>query len=172
MSQLIAPDLHVPATGGPAGGGGSFSRILVPVDSFGQSAAALPVAAQLATTVGGGQLRIVHVRTWDPYGKGPGRFFFETSAEATAILERALTGVWASGATASGVVVEAPRSLAATAIATQAASWQADLIVVARRPRSPLGILLLGSPPDQVMRVAHCPVLVVRQDRQDRQGQR
>jgi len=55
MSQLIAPDLHVPATSGPAGGG-SFSRILVPVDSFGQSAAALPVAAQLATTVGGGQL--------------------------------------------------------------------------------------------------------------------
>lgn len=166
MSHAIAPDLHVPEGASPdgAGGGGSLRRILVPVDPFGQAARAVGVAAQFATAVSGGQLRVVHVRTWEPSGRGPGRFFFESSAEATAVVDRALTGAWASGATASGVVVEAQRSRMTAAIAAQAASWQADLIVVVRRPRRPLGILLLGSPPDQLMRAVRCPVLVVREE--------
>jgi nucleotide-binding universal stress UspA family protein len=48
------------------------------------------------------------------------------------------------------------------AIARQAASWGAGMIVMTRRPRPAISCLLLGSDvPDQVMRAAQCPVLAV-----------
>lgn len=164
MFRSAMPNVHVPTGDGRSGGGGgSFRRILVEADSFGLSAPALAAAARLSDAVSG-QVRVVHVRTWDPGPKGAGRFFFESSSAATTVLDQAVTSVWQAGTRASGVVIEARRTRMTAVIAAQAAWWRADLVVVARRPRRPLGVLLLGSRPDQLMRAVRCPVLVVREE--------
>jgi nucleotide-binding universal stress UspA family protein len=97
---------------------------------------------------------------WYPGGRA-GRFFTENSEQATEVLDQALTSVWACGVPASGVVVDADRTRAAQVIAAEARSWGAEVIVLARRPRTAIGVLLLGSLSDQLMRRAGCPVLVV-----------
>ena len=158
------PDLYLPATGAlPGGGGRRLQRILVPVDPFGRADHALALAARFSSAVGG-QLRLVHVRMWDPAAKGGGgRFYTQTSEQATAVLEKALTGVWSTGVPASGVVVDARRAQVASVIATEAHAWGAEVMVMTRRRRTAIGVLLLGSLPDDVMRQVSCPVLVVRQ---------
>ena len=126
----------------------------------------VPAAAASFGAATGGRLRVVHVRMWDPAVRGGGaRFYLETSEEATAVLERALTSVWERGVAASGVIVDAPRQRLARAIAIQAQAWRAEVLVVARRPRTALGALVLGSLPEKLMREASCPVLVLRQPR-------
>ena len=154
-----------------AGGGGmSLQRIFVPVVSYGQSDPALMQAARLSAVVGG-QLRLVHVRMWDPVPRSVGaRFYMETSEQATEVLYQALTRVWACGASASGVVVDAPRKRVALAIAAEARSWGAEVMVISRRPRTAIGVLLRGSLSAQLMREAGCPVLVTRQRRSWRSG--
>jgi nucleotide-binding universal stress UspA family protein len=165
MSRYGEPDVIIPATDAHAGGGQSLQRILVPVGSNGQADRALALAAQFSAGVGG-QLRIVHVRMWDPPLKSSGRFYPETSLQATEVLENALTSVWAYGVPASGVVVDAPRSRIARAIAAEAYAWRAEVMVVARRRRWAVGALVLGSLSNRLMREAGCPVLVVHQGRQ------
>ena len=155
---------HLPAGGPPVADGGSLRRFLVPVDSGGRCAPALTVATEFSAAVGG-LLRLVHVRTWEPPIRAASRFFRETSEEATALLEESLSGAWAAGATASGVIVDADRSRAAAVIAGEARAWGAEVIVLARRRRNPLGVLLLGSLSAEVMRAAGCPVLVVQPGR-------
>jgi len=142
-------------------GGGSPQRMLVPVRDPGGSAAALTLAAQACAAVNGA-LRVVHIRVWDPPVRSCSRFYPESSAQATTVIEQALTGVWPLGVRASGVVIDAQRSLLATAIAAAARDWGAGVIVLTRRPRPAIWRLLAGSVADQVMRRAACPVLVVR----------
>ncbi len=142
------------------GGGGSLRRILVPVDSFGHCASALALGARLACDIGG-ELRVVHVRAFDPPVRSTGRFYVESSSDATAVIDGAVTRAWRSGCRASGTVLEAERPLIARAICEAASAWQADVIVLARRPRPAISILLLGSVGHRVMRQARCPVLVV-----------
>jgi nucleotide-binding universal stress UspA family protein len=158
------PDLYLPVPDVWRGGGGKrLQRILVPVDPFGRADHALALAARFSAAVGG-QLRLVHVRMWDPAAKGGGgRFYLQTSEQATAVLEKALTGVWNTGVPASGVVVDACRAQIARVIAAEAHSWRAEVMVVTRRRRTAIGVLLLGSLPDELMRQVSCPVLVVRQ---------
>jgi nucleotide-binding universal stress UspA family protein len=110
----------------------------------------------------GGELRLVHVRTCDPPLPIVGRFYLATRGEATALMGEALLAAWACGGpSATTVVVDARRGDVAAAIASQAAAWPADLIVLTRRPRPALSRLLRGSVPDQVMRKASCPVLAI-----------
>ncbi len=156
---------RVPRAGDPAGGvlsaeGGALRRICVPVDAFGRSGAAVALAGQLSVSAGS-LIRLVHVRIWDPPARSARRLFAESEWEAVEVLDRGLTGLWAAGARASGVVVDAPRSLAAAAIADQAAWWGADVMLVARRRRTTAGALLFGGLADQVARRASCPVLVM-----------
>jgi nucleotide-binding universal stress UspA family protein len=138
-------------------------RILVPVGLPGQSGKALAVAAQLSASAGG-ILLLTHVRIFDPPAPGcPGVFCAETVDAAAALLDDALLTAWAAGAVgATTAVVDAARAYVARAIARQAASWGAGMIVMTRRPRPAISCLLLGSDlPDQVMRAAQCPVLAV-----------
>jgi nucleotide-binding universal stress UspA family protein len=147
-------------------GGGSFGRVLVPVAGSAASAgprvtATVDTAAQLCVATGG-QLRVVHVRLWDPPVRNAARFYPETSAKATEVLQDAVTRAWAYGIKASGVVVEAQRSQVARAIIGAARDWRAEVICIARPSRAAVSKLLLGSVPDQVIRHASCPVLLVR----------
>ena len=168
MSRYRNTDVLIPGTDTRAGGGRSLQRILVPVGSTRQADQALALAAQLSAG-SGGQLRLIHVRIAEPPLPGSGTFYWETSREATAVLERALTSVWAYGVPASGVVVDAFRRRAACAVAAEARAWRAEVMVVARRRRKAraISVLLFGSLSDQLMREAGCPVLVVRQQRQN-----
>jgi nucleotide-binding universal stress UspA family protein len=157
-------ELAIPDIGGPARGDGPPPlRILAPVGLPGQSEAALTVAARLAAAAGG-QLLLTHVRIFDPPMPGcPGGFCAETVDAAAALLDDALLTAWAVGAAgATAAIVNAARADVPRAIARQAASWGAGLIVMTRRPRPAISCLLLGSDvPDQVMRAAQCPVLAV-----------
>ena len=157
-------DVFIPPTHAGAGGGGlPFQRICVPVGPSGRPDQTLATAASFCAATGG-RLRVVHVRMWDPAVRGGGsRYWLETSQEATAVLERALASVWARGVAASGVVVDAPRQRLTRSIAVQARAWRAEVLVVARRPRTALGALFFGGLPEKLMREAGCPVLVLRQ---------
>jgi nucleotide-binding universal stress UspA family protein len=168
MSRYGEPGVFIPDTETRAGGGQSLQRILVPVGSNGQADQALALAAQFSAG-SGGQLRLIHVRIAEPPLPGSGTFYWETNRQATAVLERALTSVWAYGVPASGVVVDAFRRRAARAVAAEARAWRAEVMVVARRRRRARAIsaLLLGSLSDQLMREAGCPVLVVHQEAQN-----
>jgi nucleotide-binding universal stress UspA family protein len=163
-SSLISasPVAHLEPAGGQ--GGGAFGRVLVPVARF-AAAAGVPAALQMAASLcvaTGGQLRIVHVRLWDPPVRNSARFYPETSAEATAVLQNAVISAWGYGIKASGIVTEARRSAVARAITAAARDWRADVICVPHPSRPVVARLLLGSVPDQVIRQASCPVLIVR----------
>ena len=78
-----------------------------------------------------GVLRVVHVRIFDPPVRGAGRFFPESRADATAVLEHALLDAWECGSRVSGEVVVAERSHLAMAIVSAAQGWDAGVIVLA-----------------------------------------
>jgi hypothetical protein len=83
----------------------------------------------------GGELRVVHIRAFDPPARNTSRFFVESSSEATAVIDRAVSAAWQCGCRASGIVVDAERSKIARAICKAAGDWKADVIILARRPR-------------------------------------
>ncbi len=169
MLTMDQREMTVPGGGVYRGDRGSwFRRILVPVCAPGQAYPALAVAARICGMTGG-VLRLVHVRTCDPPLPIVGRSYLETAGEAAALLEEALLMAWACGGPrATTAVVDARRSDVAVAIASQAAAWPADLIVLARRPRPAITRLVGGSVPDQVMHKASCPVLAVPPGQGDR----
>jgi nucleotide-binding universal stress UspA family protein len=158
--QVAVPGTQVP------GGEPSFRRILIPVRSPGESAEALAVAARVGSSTINGVLRLVYVRMYDPpMPRCPGRFYPETAAEASALLDEALLILWGSGAQATTAIVDAPRREVAAAIVQQASAWRADVIVLTRRRRPTVSRMVLGSVADQVMRESTCPVLTVRPKR-------
>ncbi len=156
----VVPEVAVPDADAAASGDSSFGRILVPVRSAGEAFQTLTVAARICASASG-LLRVFHVRVYDPPLRGEGRFYPETKAEAAAIADEALPVTSACGVRAVAAVADAPRAEIALAIARQAASWRADLIVMTRRPSSAFLRFLAGSIPDQVMRRSACPVLTV-----------
>jgi len=162
MRQLARPGASTPDSDMLAGdAGGSFRRALVPVDSFGESTNALAMAARIGQTTGG-PLRLVHVRIWDPPApRGVGRFYPETSEEATAVLDNAMNYAWARGVDATGIIVEAQRSCMATAIVREASRWGADVLVLTARPRRFITLGVWDKATRQVMQAASCPVLIV-----------
>jgi nucleotide-binding universal stress UspA family protein len=147
--------------GAEARPGGSLRRIFVPVDAAGHAAEALALAVRLSCALDGA-IRVVHVRIFDPPVRGSGRFYPESRAAAEAVVEHAVLDAWACGSRATGAVVVAERSRLARAIVSAADSWQAGVIVLARRPRRLPTRLFLPSVADEVMRRADGPVLVVR----------
>jgi nucleotide-binding universal stress UspA family protein len=154
-------EIAVPGTGAhPPDSGSRFRRILVPVRSPGEAYPALAVAARICGGTSG-VLRLVHVRSCDPLPIS-GRFYLETTGQATAVLKEALLAAWACGGPrATTAIVDARRGEVATAIVWQAAAWPADLIVLTRRPKAALTRLARGSVPEQVIRTASCPVLAI-----------
>ena len=162
MSITDRPDIAVPDADAVAfGDEPSFRRILVPIRLAGDAAETLAVAARICHSANG-VLRLLHVRIFDPPLRGAGRFYPETASEAAAVLDEALLMVWGFGLRATPVVMHAPRDEVASAIAQEAATWPADVVVMTRRPSAAICRLVMGSVPDRVMRKANCPVLAVR----------
>jgi nucleotide-binding universal stress UspA family protein len=159
-------DVAVPGTDLLGGDGPEGQRIFVPVRWPDESAEALAVAARVWGSTINGVIRLVHVRMYDPpIPRSPSRFYMETNAEASALLDEALLVLWGNGARATTAVTDAPREKVGVAIAQEASAWRADVIVLTRRSRPAISRMLLGSVVDQVMREATCPVLTVRPKR-------
>jgi nucleotide-binding universal stress UspA family protein len=142
---------------------GRFHRVLVRIDSYGRARNALGLAVRMGRTTGA-QLRFVHPRIWDPVGpRRTGRFYCETSEEATVALAEVVARAWACNIEASGVVVDAERPRTAAAILTEASAWDADVILLTRRTPRFVNFGFWDRVSRQVTRGAPCPVLVVHQ---------
>lgn len=166
MTMTREPGTAVPDAGTPAPGDRPrYPRILVPIRSADQAAGPLAAAARVCGAASA-TLCLLHVRIYDPPARGSGRFYPQAKSVAAAIPDEALPIAWAYGLRATTAVITARRGDIAPAIARQAFAWQADLIIMTRRPGPALCRLVLGSVPDQVMREANCPVLAVRPPRQ------
>lgn len=147
-----------------------FNRILVPVDGSETSNSALVAALQLARDTGG-RVRLFHAVDEMAYLTG-----FETSADVVGMARAAARGVLDAGlAIAASAGVEADSSLAefsgkrlGEAVASEAADWNANLIVVGTHGRRGLGRVLLGSGAEQVIRLAPVPVLTIRARSEDK----
>ena len=142
----------------------AFSRILVPVDFGAESRAAFAAAASLARGLGA-SIHLLHVvkdpvltvSTPELYGIDWAQLRDDLVAEASVRL-----------ATLAGTVTDVPITTealvgrAADTIAKAAADGGADLIVMGTHGRGVVGHLFLGSVADRVIRLAHCPVMTVR----------
>jgi Universal stress protein UspA and related nucleotide-binding proteins len=145
-----------------------YKRILVCFDDSPTSARALQVALELAG-LRGAALRIVHVVEHPGslggygFGSGYGQHFLELAREQAAkLLEGALEIASGAGLPAETCLVDAAGLRLGDAVADEARSWGADLVVVGSHGRTGVQRALLGSGAEQVVRQAPVPVLVVR----------
>jgi nucleotide-binding universal stress UspA family protein len=148
----------------------AYRTILVGVDHSPLSATALEAAAALANRLGTERVRLVRVVEpiavgWDmaPYGNFAPGF--------TALWDAALQGAQgeldAVECAPVGARVERNVRVGSPAreLAADAMEAKADLIVVASHDRSRFARVIIGSVASTLLRVAHCPVLVVGHDR-------
>lgn len=141
-----------------------FKRIVVAVDGSETGDRALEAAIELAREQKAA-LRVVHVT-----GE-----LLPVGAEALTA-ERLLESVYDAGLTLvndavtkarAGQVDAEPRLIegggrTSQAIASEARNWPADILVIGSHGRRGLNRLLLGSVAEEVVRIAPCPVLLIR----------
>jgi nucleotide-binding universal stress UspA family protein len=133
--------------------------VVVPIDFSDDSFAALDVALQLVESPGQG--RVVHVlqdlaplEAGEVWGVPDPQIRIE---HVTKALQERL-----NQPRHEGVPVEVVQGEAAHGIAHYAEEVQADLVVIPSHGRTGLRRLLIGSVAERVVRLAHCPVLVLR----------
>jgi nucleotide-binding universal stress UspA family protein len=134
-------------------------RIVVPVDFSDDSFAAVKVAVSLARSPSG--VHLVHV-LHDIAAVEPGEVWLTVDHEARrrhadlAIQERL------AKEQISGVTVHITLGDPGHEIADYAQENSAELIVMPSHGRSGIKRLLLGSVTERTLRLAHCPILVLR----------
>ncbi len=126
------------------------------------SAAAVVWAKDLVARLGG-EIRLVHAVSTFPIATYEGvtevaRMFEAAMAAQSERAKAACDSLKASGVTASFVVDHA---IPADMVLREAESWQADLIIVARREMGRIGHLILGSNSAHIVRRAKVATLVV-----------
>ena len=136
-----------------------MKRIFLPVDGSDHSGRAIAQASALAR-LSGGEVRVFHFQEREPSKAGTASF--ETTADATGLVDDALrqlqnADIKASGETRAGLSGEV-----AKAIVDEAGRFGADLIIMGSRGLSDFQALLVGSVAHKVLHYAHCPVLIVR----------
>jgi nucleotide-binding universal stress UspA family protein len=145
-----------------------YSRILVAVDGSPHSEHALKHATALAKGLAA-SLRIVHVvdMGWLPIGPEiaidiePFARARRTAGERTLALARETTRSAGLEAETSLIETVRPTQRTSDAIAEEAVTWLADLVVVGTHGRSGVERLLLGSVAEGVARLSSAPVLLV-----------
>lgn len=147
-----------------------YRRILVAVDGSETSNKAISAALEMASYSGGRSVvRLIHVLDeiayfmgLDPYA-GQSYSVISVMREAgEKILADGLAIVQSSGVQVDTVLVDHLGSHLAETVAAEAKAWDASLVVVGTHGRRGLGRMLLGSGAEQIIRLATCPVLVVR----------
>jgi nucleotide-binding universal stress UspA family protein len=147
----------------PAGSFDAAPRIIVPLDGSRFAEAALPVARELATALGG-QLVLAQAIVPPEVVGVPVVYYeqFDPEAElaaARAYLERVATDI---GDTGHPARILAHIGLPAALIPEVARSYRAALVVMATHGRSGLSRLVLGSVADVTLRQGTTPLLLVR----------
>jgi len=147
-----------------------FSTILVPLDFSPHSDKALQTAVQL-----GKQLR-PEIHLVLAFGRPippavphevliPNDYWGTDEAGAKALLERRFTAVTEAGL---GGGVHLIQGHPDRVIVDLAASLPADLIVMGSRGRTGLSHVFIGSTAERTMRLASCPVLIVKAAQEDK----
>lgn len=145
-----------------------FKRILVAVDGSQTGELALQTAIRLATELQA-QLRIAHAADIANINQDSG--FPKRSRMAENIIKNGQDILSSSEAIAASagvaaetklITIDALKKRIPEAIAEDAETWPADLIVIGTQGRSGLARLFLGSVAEGVARVASKPVLLVR----------
>jgi nucleotide-binding universal stress UspA family protein len=145
-----------------------YKRILVAVDGSATGERALAEAIRLAAEANG-QLRIVHAVelvnvNWDVEMPEPTEIWEWMTQSGREILRRAEAVARAAGVNVDTRLIEITTlgQRIPEAIAAEADTWPADLIVIGTHGRRGLSRLLLGSVAEGVVRVAKKPVLLIR----------
>ena len=152
-----------------------YSRILVAVDESPHAGHALTHAANLAKGLSAA-LRIVHVADMGWLALGPELAIdIEAIAKARRAAGQKILAAARETARSTGVEAEArlletatPAQRLAAAIADEAASWPADVVVLGTHGHGVVERLLLGSVAEGVARLSIVPVLLVPLPEADR----
>jgi nucleotide-binding universal stress UspA family protein len=137
-----------------------FERILLAVDDSDESKKAIRTAIALAKATDG-EVLVVHV-----HAKDTGFMVtedVETRVEAEMLLEAAVDIVRKAGVSVMGDLRAARADRVGAAVLDAATGFGADCIVVGSRGSGPFTQMLLGSVANQVVHLAHCPVIVARE---------
>ncbi len=142
-----------------------IQKILVPVDFSEASERAAAYAAALARRLGA-SIHLIHVVESSPLNRRPYDFEPDTPAVRERLYQEGRAHLIALAArVASGtrrVSVEVRRGDAVANITAAEIDYGADLVIMSTHGRSGWSHLLLGSVAEQVIRIARCPVLVIR----------
>lgn len=143
-----------------------YRRILIAVDGSETSNKALSAALEMASYSGGRSvLRLIHVLDQTAYlvGSDPLGSLVNAMREAgQKILAEGLSIVQSAGVQAETELVDRLGAHLAETVAADARQWDASLVVVGTHGRRGVGRMLLGSGAEQIIRLAPCPVLVIR----------
>ncbi len=139
-----------------------FARILVAIDDFSQSQAALDLVKDVAVE-GVTEVRALHLRVREVSGFG--WYSRETKKDASFVADAATFELRMAGLAAGGGVRYVAVDRVAEAILAEAQAFDADLIVLGRPRRGELLTRLFGSVTLRVIRRSNCPVLVAQRRR-------
>lgn len=131
------------------------SRILVPVDLTPLGEAKLPVAQEYARAFDA-EVLLLHIL---PTKAMEAETVLPTEAVARGYLDVLVAGMAAAGVRAAAILRTGPT---AASIVEEAWERSADLIILGANVRPVLRSVVIGSVADEVVRAAHCPVLLVR----------
>ncbi len=135
-----------------------FETVVLALDGSESSDRALVSATELAQAHSS-SVRVVHVVELT-VGRGGGRVPLNEK-EIQAKVEGQVEALKAAGTKAELEVLTVPAGGPAHAIADVAEAVKADLIVTGTRGHTAVVGMLLGSVPQRLLHLAHCPVLVV-----------
>jgi nucleotide-binding universal stress UspA family protein len=137
-----------------------FERILLAVDGSDESKKAIKTAVALAKATHG-EVLVVHVHPKDMGFQV--KDDVETRPEAEMLIEAVCDIVKKADVPVVGDLRAARSDRVAKEVLDAAESFRADCIVVGSRGSGPLTQMLIGSVANQVVQLAHCPVIVARE---------
>ena len=142
----------------------STSQILVPIDFSAHTERALDYASMLASKLSA-RVLLMHVIHAMPLGVTemgsamPSAYLQQIESEISQGMEKHLQRLSAAGLASEMVLVH---GVPLEEIVHLATARQVELIIMGTHGRTGLGHLFLGSVAEQVVRLAPCPVLVIR----------
>ena len=145
-----------------------FEKIMVATDGSDNANAAVSYAAELAKKVGARNVLLIHICP----GCTADIDVDETNREAAEAIVSEAAGAFASSGAKilTQVVIDYPPEAIGTAIVDVAVKEAADLLVVGSRGLSEFRGMLLGSVSNRIVQRATCPVLVIKQARDQKRS--
>ena len=149
-----------------------YRQILVALDGSATSNKALSAAIEMVSYSGGrSAIRLIHVLDEMAYFTGLDPYAGQTYSAVHVmrqagerILADGLAICQSAGVQADTVLADQLGARLAETVAETATEWPASLVVVGTHGRKGIGRMLMGSGAEQIIRLASCPVLVIRSE--------